>query len=86
MGLCAGRPLIWKMRSTADGVQRVGGQAIDGLGRQRHHLARAQQFRRPPHGGLEQLRRVRRQNFGEASQLLFHRTNLPATAPNAREK
>ena len=34
-------------------VQGVGGQAVHGLGRQRDHLAGAQQFRRARNGGLE---------------------------------
>ena len=67
-------------------VQRAGSQPIYGLRWQRDHLSGAQQFRRPLHRGLEQLRRVRRQNFGDDRRLLVHGRNLPANPAKAREK
>ena len=45
-------------------IQRVGGEAIDRFRRQRGDFASAQQIRRAADGGLEQLRRVRGQDFG----------------------
>ena len=82
------RRAAFNLEDTLDGgrVQRVCSQALDGLGRQRHQIPGAQQLRRPPHRRLEQFRRMRRQHFGKARRRLFHRSNLPATAPKAREK
>jgi len=68
------------------GVQRVGSQPINRLGRKCGHLSRAQEFRRAMHRRLEQPGRVRRQNLGDNWWRLFHGGNLPATAPKAREK
>ena len=67
-------------------VQRAGSQPIHGLRRQRHHLSRAQECSRPLHGGLEQLRRVRRQNFGDNGRPLFHGTNVPVTSAPATDR
>ena len=44
-------------------VERIGGQAINRLRRQRHNFTRAQQFRRAFHGGIKQRGRVRGQDF-----------------------
>ena len=41
------------------GIQRIRGKAVNRFRRQRYHLAGAQPFCRPFHGGSKQRRRVR---------------------------
>ena len=58
-------------------VERIGRQTIDRFGRQRDQFAGPEQFRRARHGGVEQRRRVGRQDLrfgfgrsGHAASLL----------------
>ena len=52
-GLKRGRPLAAKMLRHRLAVRRVGGEAVDGLRRQRDELAGAQHLRRLRDGGGE---------------------------------